>query len=92
MNGDCFSGNWGSLFGNFGTWGWIGLILNLVFWGVLIAGLVTLVVWAVRRARVPAAGFPSATGQSTAKEILQARYARGEITRDKFEIMKRDIG
>ena len=92
MNGDCLSGNWGSLLGDFGVWGWIGLILNLVIWVGLIAGLVMLVVWVIRRARVPAAGFPSNTGQPTAKEILQARYARGEINRDKYEIMKQDIG
>jgi putative membrane protein len=91
IDGLCQSGSWGSL-GNFPLWVWLGLILNLVFWVGLIAGLILLVVWAVRRARVPAAKAPSATGQPTAKEILQARYARGEITRDKYELMKQDIG
>ena len=79
------AGNWGSV-GNFGVWGWIGLILNLVFWVALIAVLVVLVVWAIRRARVPAG-----TGQPTAKEILQAKYARGEITREQYQLMKQDI-
>lgn len=97
MIGDCFSGNWGFL-GDFGLWGWIGLILNLIFWVGLIAGLAMLVVWAIRRARVPAATGPYATGQPnagslpTAKEILQARYARGEITRDQYELKKQVIG
>ena len=87
----CHSGAWGSL-GNFGGWGGIGLILNLVFWIGLIAGLTLLVVWTLRQARVPAATVPSASGQPTAKEILQARHARGEITREQYELMKHDIG
>jgi putative membrane protein len=90
INGLCHSSNWGSL-GNFGAWGWIGLILNLVFWVGLIAGLALLVVWAKRRARVFAAANP-ASGQPTAKEILQAQYARGEITREQYELRKQDIG
>jgi putative membrane protein len=84
------AGNWGSV-GNFGIWGWIGLILNLVFWVALIAGLVLLVVWAIRRARVPAATGPQVTGRPTAKEILQAKYAGGEITREQYQLMKQDI-
>ena len=79
------AGNWGSV-GNFGIWGWVGFILNLVFWFGLIAGLILLVLWAIRRARVSAA-----PGQPSAKEILQTKYARGEITREQFELMKQDI-
>jgi putative membrane protein len=84
------AGNWGSV-GNIGVWGWIGLILNLVFWVGLIAGLILLVVWAIRRARIPAGTGLQTTGQPTAKEILQAKYARGEITREQFQLMKQDI-
>ena len=87
----CHSGTWGAL-GNFGVWGGIGLILNLVFWVGLIAGLTLLVVWAIRRARVHTATGAYATGQPTAKEILQAQYARGEITREQYELKKQDIG
>jgi uncharacterized membrane protein len=70
-----------------GLWGGIGLILNLVFWVGLLAALTLLLVLAVRRARVP-----SASGQPSAKEILQAQYARGEITREQYELKKQDIG
>ena len=92
MNGDCFSGNWGSFLENLGGWGWIGLILNLIVWVGLIAGLTLLVIWAIRRARVPAYAGTYATGQPTAKEILQAQYARGEITREEYELRKQDTG
>ena len=84
------AGNWGSV-GNFGIWGWISFILNLVFWVGLTAGLILLMVWAVRRARVPTATGPHTSGQPTAKEILQAKYARGEITREQYQLMKQDI-
>jgi putative membrane protein len=87
----CGSGTWGSL-GSFGVWGGIGWVLNLIFWVGLLAGLALLVVWALRRAQVPAATVPSANGQPTAKEILQAQYARGEITREQYETLKQDIG
>lgn len=91
INGLCHSGTWGSL-GNFGVWGWVGLISNMVFWVGLLAGLTLLIVWAVRRARVPAAAAPSASGQPTARETLQAQYARGGITREEYELRKQNIG
>ena len=91
LDGLCHAGacNWGSV-GDFGVWGWISFILNLVFWVGLIAGLILLMVWAIRRARVPAGTVPHASGQPTAKEILQAKYARGEITREQYQLMKQD--
>ena len=89
--GLCHFGSWGSL-GSYGAWGGIGLILNLVFWIGLLAALALLVVWAIRRAPVRAAAAPYANGQPTAIEILQARYARGEITREQYELAKHDIG
>jgi uncharacterized membrane protein len=86
----CHSGNLGSL-GNFDVWGGIGLIFNLVFWVALIAGLALLVVWALRRARVRAGTAPHATRLTTEKEVLQAQYARGEITREQYELRKQEI-
>lgn len=97
MFGFCHFGNWGSLgnvgawggIGNVSVWGWIGFILNLVLWVGLLA---LLVIWVMRRSRVSAATATYATGQPTAKEILQSRYARGEITHEQYERMKQDIG
>jgi putative membrane protein len=86
FGGFCGTGNWGFP-GNFGIGGWLGLVFSLVLWVGLIAGLVILVLWAIRRARVSAD-----TGQPSAREILQVQYARGEITREQYERMKQDIG
>ena len=64
--------------------GWIGLILNLA----IVIGIVVLIVWAVKR--FTSANFSS--GTQTPREILQLRYARGEITRDQYQQMLSDLG
>jgi putative membrane protein len=71
-------------FGGMGLFGgWIGLVLNLA----IIIGIVILVIWAVQRFT---SGNISPSGQ-TPREILQARYARGEITRDQYQQMLQDL-
>jgi putative membrane protein len=91
FNGFCDFGSWGPL-GNFGAWGWIGLILTLLFWLALLAAVTLLVYWAKKRARVRPTTAPFTAGEPTAKEILRTRYARGEITREQYELMKQVTG
>ena len=92
FNGLCHFGNWGS-FGNFGTWGWVAMILQMVFWVGLIAGVALLVVWAIRRSARTTTSMSSyaISSQPTARDILQARYARGEITREQYQQMLNDL-
>ncbi len=69
--------------------GMFGLLVMLLFWG----GLIVLAVWLVR-ALFPHDGQHSALmdGQEqNAREILNRRYARGEITREQYEQMKQDL-
>ena len=71
-------------FGGMGLFGgWIGLIFNLA----IIVGIVILIVWAVKRFT---SGSVSSGGQ-TPREIVQARYARGEITRDQYQQILQDV-
>jgi putative membrane protein len=72
-------------FGGMG-WGWIGLgmVHMLLFWVLVILGIVVLTRWL--------AGGPRDKVLPRATDILKARYAKGEITREQFEQMKRDIG
>lgn len=92
FNGLCHFGNWGSI-GNIGAGGWIAMILQMVLWLGLIAGIVLLIVWAVRRGNqaTPSTFGYAISGQPTAKDILQARYARGEITREQYQQMLNDL-
>jgi putative membrane protein len=66
-------------------WGWIGLgmVHMLLFWVLVILGIVVLARWL-------ASGRTDAL--PNAMDILKARYAKGEITKDQFEQMKRDLG
>ena len=68
--------------------GWFWPILMLVFWIAVIVGIVFLIRWLIVSTRIrERGGF-----EESAIEILKKRYARGEITKDEFEKMKKDIG
>jgi putative membrane protein len=72
-------------YGMMGGFGWIGLIFNLV----ILIGIVMLIVWAVNRF---SNGWNQSTKNQSPREILQARYARGEITREQYQQMMNDLG
>lgn len=80
-------GPWGGgMMWGWGNWWW-GLIM-MIFWLLILAGFVFLMVWALRQI-VHREGAPM--GASRALEILQERYARGEITREQYLQMREDI-
>ncbi len=84
MGGGGMMGGYGSQFG-FG-FNPLGSILSLVFWALIIGGGALLVVYLVRNAKIT-----SASGESLL-DTLKARYARGEISKEQFESLKRDLG
>lgn len=63
------------------------MLLMLVFWGLVIAGVVLGIRWLVRGGAEPKAESKS----DSALQILRERYARGEIGREEFEAKKRDL-
>ena len=77
--------------GGFGSFGWIGLVLNLA----IIVGVITLIVWGIRRFTAGGSGFTShqtsGGAHSSPREILNIRYARGEIDRDLYQQMLSDL-
>ena len=75
-------GDW-MMDGGMGIW----MLLNTVFWILVIIGIVLLVIWVVRRASVS----ERTKVEESALEILKKRYARGEITKEEYEEKKRDI-
>ncbi len=75
--------------------GWFGGIFMILFWVLVIAGIIALVRWLVasNRASNPGAtGTRGATGTgASALETLKQRYAKGEIDREQFLAMKKDL-
>ena len=78
----------------FGLFG-IGMLFMLLFWVLIIGGAVWLVVTLVRGSQgqsAPRALMPSAPAGQTPLDILRARYAKGEVTKEQFDQMKSDLG
>lgn len=79
-------------FGSYGAYGWIGFLLNILFFVIVFGGIIWLVVWAVRRTTGGGGSSPSgAAGLPSPREVLQTRYVRGEITRDQYLAMLNDL-
>ena len=75
MGWHLFGGSW---------WGrGLGMLLMIVFW----AGLVALITWIVLKL-VRSGQQPSS---QTPLEIAKARYAKGEISKEEFEQLKKDL-
>ena len=65
-----------------------GGLLMIAFWVLIIGGAVWLVVTLARGSQNTST--TSLSGQ-TPLDTLKARYAKGEITKEQFEEMKRDL-
>ncbi|HNB53102.1 MAG TPA: SHOCT domain-containing protein [Anaerolineales bacterium] len=66
-----------------------GVVMMFLFWGALIAlaiGLIRLLF-----PSAPKHTFPPSPQESTAQEILDRRYAQGEITREEYQQIKLDL-
>jgi|SRR3989338_3529389 len=75
--------------GPFSNFGWIFMVL---WWVLIIAGIVALIKWLMNQSREPRRRdkTTSPTGGS-ALEILRERYAKGEINQSEFEEKKKDL-
>jgi putative membrane protein len=71
-------------FGYGGGWMFVlGGFLFIVFWAVIIS----LIIWAIRK-------YTGSTGNISSKsplDIAKERYAKGEITKEQFEQLKKDL-
>ena len=66
--------------------GWVGLGVMMLWWVLVVAGLVMLVRWLVPRGQQR-----SRDDEKSPMEILKERYARGEIDKKEFEEKKKDL-
>ncbi len=69
-----------------GGWGWGGMFGMSLFWILVVVAIVALV-----RAIWSGGAVAEPPQQKTALDILNERYARGEIEREEFEQKKRDL-
>lgn len=81
-------GMWPGMMGGYYNQGygpWWGIVM-LLFWALVIGGIVLLITRLVRQD-----GQMRSGGEDTSLEILKHRYARGEITREQYHQMRCDI-
>lgn len=80
--------NWDNMMNGFWGYNWFGVAMMIVFWILIIAGIV----WLVRYL----GGSSNVAGINTGREkspldILKERYAKGEIKKEEFEEKKKDL-
>lgn len=73
-----------------GPWGtgvmWLNSLAGVLFLGLLIVGIVAGAKWVFAEG-----SWRGRVATETALDILKQRYARGELTKEEFEVRKRDI-
>ena len=80
--------NWGMMGGGwgYGTYG----AIHMIIWLVILIAIIAGVVWLVRSLAAPGVhSLPSR--RSAGLDVLEERYARGEINREEYLQKKRDI-
>lgn len=81
-----------------GGFGWIGALFGGLITLFFLGLLVLLAIWAIRalgRSQGRELGTfnsPASRPDDRALAVLKERYARGEITKDQFDQMRRDLG
>lgn len=74
----------------FERFGWLGMVLSVLFWFAIISLVIGLI---LRSRRHHATNFMQhrPTAPNDPLEIAKARYAKGEITKEQFDQLKNDL-
>ncbi|MBI4302420.1 MAG: SHOCT domain-containing protein [Chloroflexi bacterium] len=73
--------------GMMGGWGWFMPVFGILFWVLVVWGIVAL----IRGAGQSETSNSTSSRLDSALEILKRRYARGEISKEEYEEKKRDL-
>ena len=71
--------------------GWGGGAFSMIIWPLVIVVLVVGVIWFMRSPSYSGAGRLQLPRRSSGLDILEERYARGEINREEFLQKKQEI-
>ncbi len=63
--------------------GWGMVVWMVIFWG----GIIALIVWGIKKL----SGRDNYPSNRSSLDIARERYARGEITREEFEQLRKDL-
>lgn len=76
----------GGMMGEWDTFGWLGMLIQFLFWG----GILAFIAWAITRF-FPGqrGGEPPGARTDSAEELLRGRFARGEIDAEEYEERRR---
>jgi len=69
-----------------GWWMMFGGIWMVLFWG----GIIALIVWGIKKL-TERGGSGSGTERRSPLDIAKERYAKGEISKEEFEQIKKDL-
>lgn len=71
------------------VFGFFGMFIGLLFMLAFIGGIVLLIIWIVKQFSTDRSSTP--TVRSNALEILKERFAKGEISKEEFSDMKKEL-
>ncbi len=75
--------NWGMMGWGYGAFGFF----HMIFWIVILGAVIAAVIWFVRTPGT----YRSFLRRSSGLDVLEERYARGEINREEYLQKKQDI-
>jgi putative membrane protein len=83
--------DWNNMMGGYGMFG--GGLLSLLILGVLVVGIVVLIRNSSSGVGTKSGSAPQVHQQSrqTPIEILETRYAKGEIDKEEYEVRRKDL-
>lgn len=73
-----------------GGWGIAMMVLMILFWAAIVVVIIVGIRWLIISSRSQRQ-MTSEREAPSALDILKARYARGEINKNEFEAIRRDI-